>query len=80
VTIAPFENTLVYHIYDFGGVELSAGPITVTASELGGPGTFDSTIPLGDTLSGTAIRIEVRDTSAADGSLLAMDSVVLLIQ
>jgi hypothetical protein len=80
VTIAPFENNLVYRIYDVGGVELAIGPITVTATEMGGPGTFDQTVEFGDLLSGTAIRIEVEDQSMADGSLLAMDSVVLIVQ
>jgi hypothetical protein len=80
VTIAPFENNLVYRIKDVGGVELAAGPVTVTASEMGGPGTFDEVIELGDLLSGTAITLEVQDLSAADGSLLAMDSVVLVVQ
>jgi hypothetical protein len=80
VTIAPFENNLAYHIFDAGGVELSIGPITVTAPDLGAPGTFDETIKLGDILSGTVIRIEVQDVSAADGSLLAMDSVILVVK
>jgi hypothetical protein len=31
VTIAPFENNLVYIIIDVGGVELAVGSITVTA-------------------------------------------------
>ena len=80
VAIAPFENTLAYRIYDVGGVELSAGEIDVTAPELGAPGTFDEMIKLGKILSGAVIRIEVQDVSAADGSLLAMDSVELVVK
>jgi hypothetical protein len=80
ITIAPFENNLSYHIFDAGGVELAIGPVTVTALEMGGPGTFDQVIELGDLLSGTAITLEVQDVSAADGSLLAMDSVVLVVK
>jgi hypothetical protein len=80
VAVAPFENNLVYHIYDVGGVELSAGAITVSAADLGAPGTFNAVIPLGHILSGALIRIEVQDISAADSSLLAMDSVELVVK
>jgi len=80
VAIAPFENNLAYHIYDVSGIELSAGPLSVTASDPGAPGTFDAVIPLGKVLSGAVIRIEVQDVSAADGSLLAMDSVELVVK
>jgi hypothetical protein len=80
VAIAPFENNLVYRIYDLGGVELAIGSITVTAPDLGAPGTFDETILLGNILSGAVIRIEVQDVSAEDGSLIAMDSVELVVK
>lgn len=80
VSIAPFENNLVYRIYSTGDVELAIGSITVSAEELGGPGTFDEIISLGTVLTGTTIRIELQDLSAADGSLLAMDSVELVVK
>ncbi|HET6821614.1 MAG TPA: Gmad2 immunoglobulin-like domain-containing protein [Anaerolineales bacterium] len=80
VAIAPFENNLVYRIVDLSGIELSAGPIAVTAPDLGAPGTFDAVIPLGNNLSGAIIRLEVQDVSAADGSLLGMDSVELVVK
>jgi PBP1b-binding outer membrane lipoprotein LpoB len=80
VAIAPFENNLAYRIYDVSGIELSAGPISVAAPDLGAAGTFDAIIPLGRVLSGALIRIEVQDLSAADGSLLAMDSVELVVK
>ena len=80
VAIAPFENTLAYRIYDIGGVELAAGAITVTAPDLGAPGTFDSIIKLGNILSGAVVRLEIQDLSAKDGSLLAMDSVELVVK
>ncbi|WKZ48332.1 MAG: Gmad2 immunoglobulin-like domain-containing protein [Anaerolineales bacterium] len=80
VAISPFENTLAYRIYDVGGVELSAGSLMVTAPDLGAPGTFDETILLGGILSGATIRIEIQDISAKDGSLLAMDSVELVVK
>ena len=80
VAIAPFENNLVYRIYDISGIELSAGAIPVTAPDLGAPGIFESIVPLGRALSGSIIRLEVQDQSVADGSLLAMDSVELVVK
>lgn len=80
VAIAPFENNLAYRIYDLAGVELSAGSINVTAASPGGPGTFDSVISLGTILSGAVVRVEIQDVSAADGSLLAMNSVELVVK
>ncbi|MBN2115144.1 MAG: hypothetical protein JW730_01145 [Anaerolineales bacterium] len=80
VAIAPFENSLVYRIYDVAGVELALGAISVTASEAGAPGTFDTVILLGRLLSGEVIRIEVQDVSATDGSLLGMDSIELVVK
>jgi hypothetical protein len=80
VAIAPFENNLAYRIYDVSGIELSAGPIPVSAPNPGAGGTFDALIPIGDILSNSLIRIEVQDLSAADGSLLGMDSVELVVK
>jgi hypothetical protein len=80
VAVAPFENNLTYVIKDAGNVELSRGAVPVKADELGGPGTFTATIPLSDILSGAVISIEVQDVSVADGSLLGMDSVRLVVK
>ncbi len=80
VAIAPFENNLIYRIYDLGGVELSIGAISVTTADPGAPGKFDGVISIGNILSGTVVRIEVQDISAADGSLLAMDSIELVVK
>jgi hypothetical protein len=80
VAIAPFENNLVYRIYDLGGLELAIGSITVSAADLGGPGAFEQTILLGNILSGAVIRLEVQDINAEDGSLFAMDSVELVVK
>jgi hypothetical protein len=80
VAIAPFENNLTYSIKDVGGVELSRGAISVSAPDLGAPGTFEMMIPLGNILSNAVVILEVQDISAADGSLLAMDSVELVVK
>ena len=80
ITIAPFENNLVYRVYDLGGVELSAGPVTVEATGLDAPGTFEKAVDLGNILTNTTIRIAVEDINVADGSLFAMDSVLLKVK
>jgi len=80
VAVAPFENNLTYSIEDVGGVELSRGAISVSASDPGTPGTFDVVIPLGNTLSGALIKLEIQDINAVDGSLSAMDSVQLVVK
>ncbi|MGD8404939.1 MAG: Gmad2 immunoglobulin-like domain-containing protein [Anaerolineales bacterium] len=80
ITIAPFENNLVYRIYDLGGVELTVGPVSVEAPDLGAPGTFEKAIDLGNILTDTTVRIEVQDINMADGSLFAMDSVLLKVR
>lgn len=80
VAIAPFENNLTYSIKDGTGIELSRGAVAVAAPDLGAPGTFDENISIGSIISGTVITIEIQDISAADGSLLAMDSVQLVVK
>lgn len=75
VSIAPFENNLSWHIVDAQGNELAAGPVPVTAMDMGAPGTFSVEVPLDHLPAGGGAWIEIRDLSAADGSLLAMDSV-----
>ena len=80
VAVAPFENNLTYVIKDAGNVELSRGAVPVNADGLGGPGTYEATIPLSDILSGAVISIEIQDVSPADGSLQGMDSVRLVVK
>ena len=78
VTLSPFENTLVYRIYDDQWSVLAEGPLQVVSEVLGGPGTFDTTIDLSALSPGT-VRLELLDLSAEDGSMLAMDSIALTI-
>ena len=79
VTIAPFENTLRYRVYNAEGNELASGPLTVTAAEMGGPGTFSATLDLNNFPPGV-MHIELSDLSAADGSVLALASVKVVKQ
>lgn len=79
VTIAPFENTLGYSLSHADGSELVQGSVMVTAAEPGGPGTFDATIDLTGVPPGP-VWLTLADFSAADGSVLALDSVRLVIR
>ena len=77
VTIAPFENNLEYHVYDSGMAVRAAGPVTVEAPDMGAPGTF--TLELSGPAPTGSVFITISDISAADGSVLAMASIWLLI-
>ncbi len=55
------------------------GPVNVDAADLGAPGTFNVTLDLGAFPPGR-IRIELSDLSAADGSVLALDSVMVIVR
>jgi Immunoglobulin-like domain of bacterial spore germination len=76
--IPPFENTFGYMIFDAGGNMLGNGSF-VTGSTDPGPGTFHAMVSLAGIPAGE-VMLEIVDLSAADGSLLAMDSVFLTIQ
>lgn len=80
VSIAPFENNLTYVIYDEAGNELGSGPVTVTAPDLGAPGTFSELISLAGIPAETAVYLTIQDLSAADGSILALDAVKLIVK
>jgi hypothetical protein len=79
VTISPFENNLGMTIYSLDGNELANGHVTVEAPDFGAPGTFLSSLNLAGLPRGPALLI-VADYSAADGSILALDSVELVIR
>jgi hypothetical protein len=78
VSIAPFENTLGYRLYDEANSQIDEGSITVAADSAGAAGTFDATIDLSKVASGSTFRLVLLDSSAADGSTLALDSVELV--
>ncbi len=80
VTIAPFENNLSFSVYDEAGNQYMAGPLAVTAPDLGAPGTFDQMFTLEGIPAGTTIYIEIQDVSAADGSWFAMDAVKIFVK
>jgi hypothetical protein len=77
-TIAPFENRLVYRIYDAENHPLDEGPITAQAASPGGPATFKMRIDLSKAPAEAKIWLSVMDLSAASGSPLALSSIALI--
>lgn len=77
VTIAPFENTLVYRLQDEAGALLAEGALMVRSEDLGAPGTFDATVDLSSVQPGSSFWLTVNDLSMVDGAIVAMDAVAL---
>lgn len=78
--VGPFENNLKFGIYDLAGNSLYEAGFMVTAADMGAPATFDNQIVLPSLASGSWVRLELADLSMADGSLIAMDSVIVRIK
>lgn len=76
VTISPFENTLNYTVYLLDGTKVNSSSLLVSSTGMGTPGTFSKTFNLsGAGITGVVI-VQFKDVSAADGSTLALGSVV----
>ena len=81
VTIAPFENMLAYRIYLPDGTKINESPLMVDSDGIaGGPGTFSQAFDLSNAGITGPVIIQFLDLSAADGTSLAMGSVVLTIR
>lgn len=81
VTIAPFENNLVYTVFLEGTPDpVAQAGFMVDATEMGGPGTFS--LPLDLTAAGIKgnLRIEISDVSAADGAYLAVATLFMTVK
>jgi len=80
VTIAPFENNLVYRIYLPDGTLVNESSLIVdSGGVLGGPGTFSQDFDLSNAGITGPVLIQFLDLSAADGSTLAMGTVVIKV-
>ncbi|HWT78119.1 MAG TPA: Gmad2 immunoglobulin-like domain-containing protein, partial [Candidatus Methylomirabilis sp.] len=79
-TVAPFENNLVYRVYDETNQQLGEGSITAKSEGTGGPVTFDAAVNLPTIPPGKEFWVSVMDLSAKDGSTLAQASVRLVSQ
>ncbi len=80
VTIAPFENTLAYAIFDANNNQVDKGSLMVKSLQPGGPGFFSLPVDLSKIKVPGPVRIEVEDLSAADGSILALGSVTVNVK
>lgn len=80
VTVAPFENTLLYIILTADGEVLEQGPLMVDAAEPGAPGVFTLTLDLSASGYHGPICVELWDLSPADGSPIAMAAVLLILR
>ena len=77
VTISPFENTLACRIYLPDGTLVNEAPLMVdSGGEMGGPGTFAREFDLSNAGISGPVIIQFLDLSAADGSILAMASIL----
>lgn len=77
VPLSPFENTLAYHIYLPIGTKVNDSSLLVSSSGMGTPGTFSQTFNLSMAGITGYVIIQFVDVSAADGSTLAMGSVLI---
>ncbi len=76
LTVLPFENTLAYRIYTTDGTKINESSLTVTPSE-GTAGTFSHDFNLSSAGITDWVIIQFVDVSAADGSTIALGSVIL---
>ncbi len=76
ITVLPFENTLAARIYRIDGTKINDSEVTVAASG-GTAGTFSKSFDLSSAGVTDWVIIQFVDTSAADGSVIAMGSVIL---
>ena len=75
VTVLPFENTLAYRIYLIDGTKVNESSLTVTPSS-GTAGTFSRDFNLSSAGITDWVIIQFVDVSAADGSTIALGSVI----
>ena len=80
ITIAPFENNLIYSVYDMNHKQIAVGPLVVNADQPGGPGSFSLPLDLSNSSATGPVRIQVEDSSAADGTILALATVKVNIK
>ena len=76
VTVLPFENTLGYQIFRTDGTKVNEGSLTVAPTS-GTAGTFSKTFDLSSAGITDWVIVEFFDTNAADGSVIALNSVIL---
>lgn len=78
--IGPFENNLALTITDAAGSVLVHEGFMVQAADMGAPATFDNTITLPAVNAGTELLAMLSELSMADGTPIAVDSVVIKVK
>ena len=78
--IAPFENTLLLQIYGEYTMTNFANSLMVTSADAGMPATINTTIPFSMFKSGELVRIQLVEVSMADGSPMAIDTIVVTVK
>ncbi len=76
VTVLPFENTLATHIYRIDGTKVNDSQVMVSPTT-GTAGFFSQEFNLSSAGITDWVIIQFVDTSEADGSIIAMGSVIL---
>jgi hypothetical protein len=76
MTFLPFENTLASHIYLIGGTEVNSSSFSVTPSGETA-GIFSQDFNLSSTGITDWVILQSVDVSAADGSIVALGSIIL---
>jgi hypothetical protein len=76
VNVLPFENTLAYRIYLTDGTKVNESSLTVTPTT-GTAGTFTHDFNLSAAGISDWVILQFVDISAADGSIIALGSVIL---
>jgi hypothetical protein len=80
VSMAPFENTLTYRLFLPDGTKVNESTLLVDSGGIaGGPGTFSQPFNLSNAGISGPVILQFMDLSAANGSNLALDSVVLTV-
>jgi hypothetical protein len=79
VTIAPFESTMAYRILLPDGTLVNESSLMVNAPDMGAPGTFSLTLNLSNAGITGPIRVEIFEKSAADGSLVMLAAINLVV-
>jgi hypothetical protein len=80
VTIAPFENTLAYRLFLPDGTKVNESTLLVDSGGIaGGPGTFSQPFNLSNAGILGPVILQFLNLSAADGTTLALGSVVLTV-
>ena len=78
VTIAPFENTLTYRLFLPDGTKVNEATLLVDSGGIaGGQGTFSQPFNFSNAGISGPVVLQFLDLSPADGSTLALGSVVL---